>query len=58
MQTLIHKTSQRKFEYVNEFIPQFTNVIYVRLRNILTDKIEIFYKDTYLNFFEVVKNSA
>jgi len=52
--TLLHKTSQRKFEYVNEYIPQFTNVTHVRLRNILTDKIEIFYKDTYLKFFTIV----
>lgn len=51
---LLHKTSQRKFEYMNEFAPQFSNVIHVRLRNILTDKIEIFYKDTYLKFFIIV----
>ena len=50
---LTHNTSQRQFEYVNEFIPQFTNVIHVRLRNVLTDKIEIFYKDTYLKFFTI-----
>lgn len=51
---LLHKTSQRKFEYVNEYIPQFTNVIHVRLKNLTTNNIEIFYKVTYLKFFTVI----
>jgi hypothetical protein len=35
-------------------MPQFTNIIHVRLKNLHTDKIEIFYKHTYLNFFTVL----
>lgn len=49
--TLTHNTTQRKFIYIGEHKPQFTNVIYVKLRNQKTGLIEQFTKDTYLNFF-------
>lgn len=50
---LIHKTSRTQFEYVDEFIPQFTNVLFVRLKNLKTGKVECFQKSTYLQFFEI-----
>ena len=51
---LLHKTSQRKFEYIGEYMPQFTTVTQVRLKNLTTNNIEIFNKSTYLQFFTVV----
>lgn len=49
---LTHKNTGVRFEYLGEFIPQFTRQIFVELLNLKSGKIERFQKCTYKNYFK------
>ena len=51
---LLHITSNVEFTYIGEFKPQFTNQVFVSLRNEKTGKTENFNKGTYLNYFKTI----
>lgn len=51
---LQHVNSMVTFEFIEEYKPQFTNIIYVRLLNLKTNKEESFMKSTYMNHFKEV----
>lgn len=48
---LLHTTSGVTFEYQNEFKPQFSKDVFVKLLNYKSGKIESFLKATYLKYF-------
>lgn len=52
---LIHKKSGIEFEFIKEFKLQFSNIYFVRLKNLKTGKFENFIKDEYLKHFYLKK---
>jgi hypothetical protein len=52
---LFHTKARIKFEYIGEIKPQFTNQTFVELLNLKTGKTETFQKNTYLQYFELLR---
>jgi len=56
MKTILeHKNTGVRFEFVNEYKPQFSGVVFVNLKNLKSGRVESFVKSTYLYFFTIVK---
>ena len=51
---LIHKKSKQLFKEIDVYKPQFSTVLFVRLLNLKTNKIEMFDYSTYMNHFEEI----